>query len=83
MLKLDIGCGGRGSIRPGFIGIDIWPRPKDKTEEEYIQMDFINDILPDFLSENSVDEALAGHIVEHLMPNEADYLRPAIVVTNN
>ena len=30
-LKLDIGCGGRGSRQEGFIGVDIHPRPAGKT----------------------------------------------------
>lgn len=66
-LRLDIGCGGRGSRQPGFVGIDIWPRPDGKSEDEYVRLDFVTDDLP--WSDGTVDEAIALHIVEHLSPD--------------
>ena len=63
-LKLDIGCGGRGSRQNGFIGIDLWPRPRNKTREEYVRMDFVGDKLP--WKHGTVDEAIALHIIEHM-----------------
>ena len=64
MVKLDVGCGGRGSYLKGFIGIDLWPRPNGKTEQEYIVLDFVKDDLP--WAAGSVSEIVAGHIIEHM-----------------
>ena len=67
-MKLDVGCGGKGSRRDGFIGIDIHPRPDGKTAEEYVRMDFVKDDLQ--WEENSIDEVIALHIIEHLSREE-------------
>jgi predicted SAM-dependent methyltransferase len=72
VLKIDIGCGGRGSRQKGFVGIDIWPRPKGKTKEEYFQLDYIRDKLP--WTTASVDEAIALHMIEHLDLDEGQIL---------
>jgi predicted SAM-dependent methyltransferase len=64
MLKLDIGCGGRGSRWPGFLGIDIHPRPSGKTGEEYLRLDIVNEPLP--WSDGSVDEIISLHCIEHM-----------------
>jgi len=86
-LKLDIGCGGRGSRQKGFIGIDTWPRPEGKSPEEYLQLDFVRDKLP--WSSNSVDQAIALHLIEHLDLKEGqrffkramDLLKPKATLT--
>ena len=67
-MKLDIGCGGRGSRQAGFIGIDIWPLPAGKTKEEYYQLDFLTATLP--WKPGTVDQAISLHMIEHLMPDE-------------
>lgn len=68
-LKLDIGCGGRGSMFNDFIGIDIHPEPKSpRSKAKYLKLDFIKDDLP--FEENSVDFAIALHIIEHLDRND-------------
>jgi len=61
--KLDIGCGGRGCRRPGFAGIDIWPKPVDNPAP-YYKLNFVTDKLP--WGPNSMDEIIALHIIEHL-----------------
>jgi len=61
--KLDIGCGGKGSRRPGFIGIDIWPKPAGNPAP-YYRLNFVKDKLP--WGPNTVDEIIALHIIEHL-----------------
>ena len=87
MLKLDIGCGGRGSRQPGFLGIDTWPLPPGKTKDEYFRLDFLTAELP--WTHNTVDEAIALHIIEHLMPEDGhrlvqravDLLKPGAALT--
>ncbi len=64
-LKLDIGCGGRGTRWPSFIGLDILPPPaKPHGDREYVQRDFIRDELP--WGADSADEILALHVIEHM-----------------
>jgi len=72
VIKLDVGCGGKGSRQVGFIGIDIWPRPADKTEDEYFQLDFIKDNLP--WNPETIDEIIAIHIIEHMVRDEGKVL---------
>lgn len=62
-MKLDIGCGGRGTKHDGFIGIDIWPCPVGH-EDKYVQLDFVADGLP--WDNNTVDEIICLHMIEHL-----------------
>ncbi len=71
-LKLDIGCGGRGSRQAGFIGIDLCPRPEGKSEEEYFRLDFVRDELP--WESETVDEAIALHVIEHLTREDGKLL---------
>lgn len=69
-LKLDIGCGGRGTMYPGFVGVDIHRVPKEPRTpgEKYISLDFINSELP--WEENSVDEIVCFHMIEHVSREE-------------
>lgn len=62
-MKLDVGCGGRGTRWPGFMGIDIWPVPAGH-ENKYLLLDFINSELP--WQENTIDEIICLHMIEHL-----------------
>lgn len=71
-LKLDIGCGGRGSRQEGFIGVDIHPRPAGKTGAEYYRLDFVTEPLP--WQENTIDEIIALDMIEHLTPANAERL---------
>ena len=71
-LKLDIGCGGRGSRQKGFIGIDLYPRPNGKSREEYFRLNFVRDALP--WKGNTVDEAIALHIIEHMPADQGEIL---------
>ena len=74
MIKLDVGCGGRGSRQPGFIGIDIHPvpYPVSKDRNNYVRMDFVCDDLP--WKDGTVDEIIALHIIEHLIPKDGERL---------
>lgn len=65
-LRLDVGCGGRGTMYEGFIGIDIHRVPKDprKPNEKYMQLDFLTAKLP--WVESSVDEIVCFHMIEHI-----------------
>ncbi len=69
-MKLDIGCGGKGSRRKGFLGVDILPTPAGKTLEEYIRLDFVTGPLP--WPPGAVDEVVMLHLVEHLEPAYAE-----------
>ena len=69
-LKLDVGCGGRGSRQPGFVGVDIWPRPAGKTGDEYVRLDFIKEPIP--WGDETVDQIIALCLIEHLMPDEGE-----------
>ena len=71
-LRLDIGCGGRGSRQEGFIGIDIHPRPIGKRDDKYYRLDFVNEAYP--WDNNTVDEIIALDMIEHLMPIDAEKL---------
>lgn len=77
MIRLDVGCGGRGSRQEGFIGIDIYPLPPGKTEEEYKRLDITRDPLP--WQPYSVDEAIALHIIEHLTLEEGQIMIQRVV----
>lgn len=70
MIKLDIGCGGRGSVYEGYTGIDTHPRPEKlrKKGTKYVQMDFVHGELR--WSEYSVDHAIALHVIEHMERSE-------------
>jgi len=59
-IKIDIGCG--KNKRQGFIGIDI-----DKETKPDIIASALN--LP--FKDNSVDEVVSSHLVEHFTPDEA------------
>jgi predicted SAM-dependent methyltransferase len=74
-IKLDIGCGGKGSMFDGFIGIDIHPRPKQLRNEnsEYLKCDFIWDATLPWKPE-TVDVIVAFHIIEHLTYKEGQTL---------
>ena len=66
-LNLDIGCGGRGSMYPGFIGVDQHPLPLAfRTDnKEYISLDFT--FLPALPWEDeTADEIVCFHVIEHL-----------------
>lgn len=65
-LKLDIGCGGRGTMYPDFIGIDIHPEPREQRRPGavYVQMDFLRDNLP--WGKSSADEIVCFHVIEHI-----------------
>jgi len=66
-VRLDIGCGGRGTHWDGFIGVDILPAPPEPepvTDRPYIQLDFVHDRLP--WEDGTVNEIIALHVVEHL-----------------
>ena len=69
-LKLVIGCGGRGTMYLGFVGVDIHRVPKEPRTpgEKYISLDFINSELP--WEENSVDEIVCFHMIEHVSREE-------------
>lgn len=74
MLKLDIGCGGRGTMFEDFVGVDIWPTPISprRPNAKYIQLNFVRDKLP--WCNETVTEIVAFHIIEHLSPNEGEEL---------
>jgi len=77
--KLDVGCGGRGSIFDGFIGIDIHDPPKEPRNPNagYLQLDFVYE-RPLPWADNSIDEIIAFHIIEHLSYEEGQiFLRKA------
>lgn len=65
-LKLDIGCGGRGTMFPGFIGIDVWPEPAEPRTPgtQYVKLDILKDRLP--WKAGTVDEIVCFHVIEHL-----------------
>lgn len=66
-MKLDVGCGGRGTMHGDFTGIDIYPPPKTpRSKGEYVQLDFLKDELPF----KDVEFIIASHIIEHLMPED-------------
>jgi len=69
-LRLDVGCGGRGTIWDGFIGIDIWPPPKEprRPAEQYMQLDFVKGELP--WGPGTVDEIVALHVIEHMLRDD-------------
>ena len=69
-MKIDIGCGKRGTKHAGFLGVDVgpieevWRRP-----ESYVQSDAVKDGLP--FEDQSADEAICLHVIEHMEPDEA------------
>ena len=69
-LKLDVGCGGRGTMYDGFIGVDIHRIPKEprKPGQKYISIDFINADLP--WQEGEAEEIVCFHMIEHLSRSE-------------
>jgi hypothetical protein len=68
-LKLDIGCGGRGPRQKGFLGIDVHPKETVQYRpEDYYRIDFVLDALP--WNDNTVDECIALHVIEHMMPKD-------------
>lgn len=68
LLRIDVGCGGRGTGFKGFIGIDMCPIETVQREKDtYIQRDVVGDGLP--FEDNSVDVAVCAHMLEH-MPRE-------------
>ena len=72
-MKIDIGCGGRGSVFADFIGIDIHPIPKHpRTAAKYLKLNFIKDELP--FKSNSINFAIALHVIEHLHPTDGELL---------
>ena len=74
-IRLDIGCGGRGTMYPDFIGVDIHPAPTDprKPGAEYLQLDFVySAALP--WKPGTVAELVAFHIIEHLEYQEGQTL---------
>lgn len=70
LLKLDLGCGGRGTMYSGFIGIDKHPEPEEQRTPGavYIQLDILKDPLP--WPESSADEIVCFHVIEHLERSE-------------
>lgn len=72
-MKIDVGCGHRGTKFPGFMGVDsgpleeVWRRP-----ESYIQCDVTTEKLP--FEDNSVEIALCMHLIEHLNPAGAGFV---------
>ncbi len=67
MLKIDIGCGGRGTCYEGFTGLDVWPVPEGGAG--YIQRDVVVDGLP--FEDGSVQEACCLHVLEHMVYTSA------------
>ena len=68
MLKLDIGCSGRGTKWDGFIGVDIHNVPNPINGRPYIKLDFVRDDLP--WESGTVDEIVMLHVIEHLTREE-------------
>jgi len=67
VLRLDVGCGGRGTGRVGFVGVDKCDTP-DTLKQLYVQLDFVYDPLP--WPADSVSEIVCSHMIEHLSPDE-------------
>jgi hypothetical protein len=65
MLKLNLGCGYKKE--EGFVNVD---------EDEHAHPDVVHDIsvTPWPFEENSVDEILLTHVLEHIAPDPKDYL---------
>lgn len=70
--KLDVGCGGRGSRWPGFLGVDRWPHPNGVPAEWYVQLDFVKDVLP--WQSQSMEEIICLHVIEHMSPHDGRIL---------
>lgn len=54
-------------MHPEFIGIDIYPEPKEprKPGTQYLQLDFVfTPVLP--WDDNSIDEIICFHVIEHM-----------------
>ena len=66
MTRLDLGCGGRGSRWPGFLGVDRLPAPEGPAgaPERYLELDLVSERWP--WPAGSVDEIIALHVIEHL-----------------
>lgn len=73
-IKLDVGCGGRGSMYPEFIGIDIHPiPPAPRSVADYLKMDFLTEELPmNWIG--GCDEVVCFHLIEHLTPDDGRIL---------
>lgn len=74
MIKLDVGCGGKGTIHSGFVGIDVWPIKEGITPREqgasnaYVVADARKRIP---YAEGTVDFVLCSHMLEHLTRPDA------------
>lgn len=65
-MRLDLGCGRRGTKYPEFTGVDIWPAG-DKLN--YMQCDISQERLP--FANNSIDEIICTHVLEHMIRDKA------------
>ena len=61
-MKIDVGCGKRGTKHDGFVGVDVHP-PKGVRRGEYIHQDASKGLPFD---DASVDEAICLHVIEHM-----------------
>lgn len=75
-MRIDIGCGGRGSRWGGFLGIDLFDEAElspQRTKQEYMKFDIVKDDLPrEWIG--ACDEVVALHVVEHLDRDKAHVL---------
>jgi len=74
MLKLDIGCGGKGSRWPGFIGIDLHPRPQHRSGDEYLQ----GSVSRFGLMRTAMQATAHQRIPRHCSGNSKPLLRPRL-----
>ena len=65
-IRLDIGCG--GNKQPGTVGMDIRDEPG---------VDIVQDLtkFPWPLPDNSVSQAIASHVVEHINPADFGFIK--------
>lgn len=68
-LRIDVGCGGRGSRYEGFTGLDIHAVSEvTRNRSKYIQRDVVKDGLP--FPNDSADFAVCQHMLEHITREE-------------
>jgi hypothetical protein len=66
-LKLDLGCGNAAAKKPGFIGVDM---------EQRDGVDLVVDLtkFPWPWADNSVEEVVCSHVVEHIPAIDHDFV---------
>lgn len=71
MTKLNVGCGNMAFASEGWINIDkcLMPWTAEHPEIEYMRQD-VRDHLP--FADNSIEEIMACHFLEHLTYEEGD-----------